>query len=152
MKKIIYGLINNAIESADVYHYKESLWIIFTDKVEWVLELDKNGKLWYNYYFFENLYKYISMDVIENQHYITEWVEDSILNGVKDIRTIPFPLTSTIEDTIQNGVIGARDKKVYYKYSIRDAIQNGVIMNTSKRFALKINQVEDTIQNGIKTN
>ena len=87
------------------------------------------------------------MDVVENQHYITKWVEDNIINGVKDTQDgfslheyraeeiiqngVNHTMWSNdyddVEDTIQNGVketkLGAPDNRDYF---IEDAIQNGI--------------------------
>ena len=68
-------IIDDSTQGVDVYHNNGSMWLIFTDSKKWVIELTKEGTLWYNYYFFKDCYKYLSLDVVENQHYITEWVE-----------------------------------------------------------------------------
>ena len=52
VKDIIFDMINNAVEGVDVYEYKGGLWLIFTDEKEWVIELTKEGILWYNHVFF----------------------------------------------------------------------------------------------------
>lgn len=61
--------------------------------------------MWYNYYFFKDLFSYLSMDVVENQHYITKYVEDALQNGVKNTSHFPIPRLRSVEDVIQNGVI-----------------------------------------------
>ena len=71
-------------DGAEFYRHKGSLWLIFTDQKKWVFELSKEGVLWYNFYFFDKIFKFFSMDLIENQKFITEWVEDTIQNGVKE--------------------------------------------------------------------
>ena len=84
MEKVINRMINDAVEGVDTYKTKDSTWIIFTESKKWVIELTKDGTLWYNYNFFNDLMMYLSMDVVENQHYITKWVEDNVINGVKN--------------------------------------------------------------------
>jgi hypothetical protein len=105
LKSLIFKLINDAVEGVDVYKNKGGLWLIFTDEKKWVINLnDSSGHLYYNTGFFRNIFKYFSMDVIKNQHYITEWVEDTIRNGVKYTSSRQFDDSSYVEDTIQNGV------------------------------------------------
>ena len=87
MKKIVNCLINEAVEKVDQYDNDGSIWLIFTEDKRWVIELTKDGTLWYNYRFFKDLFSYVSMDVVKNQNYITEWVEDTIINGVKETIT-----------------------------------------------------------------
>ena len=151
MKKIIYKLINNAIEGVDVYLHNGSFWLIFTDRKEWVIELDKNGKLWYNYYFFENIFKYISLDVIENQHYITEWVEDTVRNGVMKTNILTNNRFVCVEDAIQNGVMTTTQTWSSMIAAVEDTIRNGV-MTTNAKFYTDQATVEDTIQNEVIIN
>ena len=148
MEKIINRLIDEAVVDVDKYVNNNSTWLIFTESKQWVIELTKDGTLWYNYNFFKNLFVYMSMDVVENQHYITKWVEDNIINGVKHLRHRKGADDSRAENIIQNGVkhteIGwAQDN------GVEDAVKNGVkdIQNCGWS-----NQggAEDTIQNGVK--
>jgi hypothetical protein len=104
-KKILFKLINREVKGADLYQHRGVLWLIFTDEKKWVLFLgEKGGTLSYNYNFFEKLFKYMSLDVVENQHYIAEWVEDTIKNGVRCAGPNLKNKNTTVEDTIQNGV------------------------------------------------
>lgn len=103
MEKIVKKLINGSIKDVDVYYHNGNIWLIFTETKEWVLELKKTGSLWYNYYFFRNLFYYLSMDVVENQYYITRWVEDVLQNGVKKTHHYLQRLGNIVEDVLQNG-------------------------------------------------
>ena len=150
LKNIILDLFDDFTDEFDLYTNPntKSLWGIFTDEKRWIFELTNERTLWYNYNFFTSIFKYISLDVVENQHYITKWVEDTIKNGVKKTKhTHTHP--KYIEDTIQNGVKKTLlnvNKKVS---KVEDTIQNGVkktLLNVNK----KVSKVEDTIQNGIK--
>jgi hypothetical protein len=109
-EKILFKLIDKKVEDADLYEHKGSLWLIFTDDKIWVLEFTDYGTLWYNYNFFNSFFKYLSLDVVKNQHYITEWVEDTIQNGVRPTNIISNKTSPSdascaarVEDTIQNG-------------------------------------------------
>ena len=83
IETLIKKMIDIHIKDADVYVNKGSLWLIFTEEKKWVIELDIDGILWYNYNFFSKIFRLISMNVADNEHYITRWVEDTIQNGVK---------------------------------------------------------------------
>jgi len=102
-KKILFKLIDKKVKGADLYEYEGSLWLIFTDDANWVIELTKVRTLWYNYYFFNSIFKYLSLDVVENQHYITEWVEDTIQNGVRYTDYHSHVYLKRVENTIKNG-------------------------------------------------
>jgi hypothetical protein len=171
--EMVKELIDFNSEGVDTYNHNGSTWLIFTDQKKWVIELTKEKTLWYNYYFFTGVFKYLSLDVVENQHYITKWVEDTVINGVKstkgeyykEIQKVEYTIQNgvkrtiaddirrgwpIIEDTIQNGV--KKTKRSYEgsrKQRTKDTIQNGV-KHTSNRRLVVSKDIEDTIENGVK--
>ena len=172
LQKLIDKVIDKAVVGCDTYKHNGSTWLLFTDDKKWVIELTKEGTLWYNYYFFQKLFKVIALDVVENQHYITKWVEDTIINSVKstkgeyykEIQKVEYTIqngvkdtivtynnfNSQVEHTIQNGV--KKTKRSYEgsrKQRTKDTIQNGV-KHTSNRRLVVSKDIEDTIQNGVK--
>ena len=137
------------IDGSDIYYHKDSLWIVFTETKEWVIELTDKNTLWYNYRFFSRIFDFVSLDVVENQHYITKWVEDTIQNGVRHTAHWNSQSTGPVEDTIQNGVRHTNKIKVSVLEDVEDTIQNGVRHTWVKSFS-NPNTVEDTIQNGVR--
>ena len=146
---IIRKLLKSKIKGVDNYKHNGSTWLIFTSEKKWVIELTPQGTLWYNYYFFSEIFNFVGLDVVENQHYITKWVEDTIQNGVKDILKQQVTSTQIIENTIQNGVKRAKKHKSNKHQRVEDTIKNGV-KNTKGEYYKEIQKVEYTIQNGIK--
>ena len=177
MEKIINKLINEFTKGVDTYTHNGSTWLIFTDKKEWVIELTDAKTLWYNYNFFKGMFDYVSMDVVENQHYITKWVEDNIVggvgqtqrcsqvsdrlldvtiqNGVKHTeKSLQIDGSCVIEDTIQNGVKKTQNIKedytnLYHEKEVRNVIQNGVRHTLNTEY-MPTSMVEDIIENGVK--
>ena len=147
--EVIFDLIDFNIEGIDVYHHNGSLWLIFTEDKKWVFELTKDGTLWYNHYFFTNCFKYLSLDVIHNQHYITKWVENVIQNGVINTHGRRFTRFPRVENVIQNGVINTLPTSGILPTSVENVIQNGVI-NTITHGLMSANTVEHVLQNGVK--
>jgi len=149
MEKVVNRLIDNAVEGVDTYKTDGSTWLIFTETKKWVIELTKDGTLWYNYNFFKDLLVYLSMDVVENQHYITKWVENNVINKVK--RTLDLELRNqlNVENTIQNGVIETKLTTSPFTNYVEDAIENGV----KETIDLEMDDeevVEYFIENGVK--
>ena len=149
-KKLLWLIFKEKTEGCDIYHNHGSIWLILTDEKKWVIELTKEGTLWYNYYFFKDCFRLLSLDVTENQNYITEWVEDNIISKVK--RTVPESIADSfaIEDTIQNGV-----KHTEYgdwldgDERLDDIIQNGVKETKHNPIEDSL-AMEEVIQNGVK--
>jgi len=109
MQKALYKIMDKFIDGSDIYYHRDSLWIVFTETKEWVIELTDKNTLWYNYRFFSRIFDFVSLDVVENQHYITKWVEDTIQNGVRHTFQHVWPNKTRVEDTIQNDI-----KETYY--------------------------------------
>ena len=153
-KEVLFEIIDDVTNGMDIYNHNGSLWIINTKELKWVVEFTNDKTLWYNYNLFKNLFKAISLDISENQKYITEWFESKFLNmqKVKDSCEPFFDQDQYVEDTIQNGVkdtIGI-EKKPFI--SVEDTIQNGV-KDTKRTRLIKLaadQMVEDTIQNGVR--
>ena len=149
MEKIVKTLIDNALEGVDVYFNNGSIWLIFTETKEWVLELEKDGHLWYNHYFFRNLFSYLSMDVVENQKYITKYVEDALQIGVRNTYLYNRFTNKAVEDALQNGVKNTNKLSTNLKTLVEDVLQNGV-KYTKRNNYLTLDKVEDVLQNGVK--
>jgi predicted peroxiredoxin len=149
LQKLIDKVIDKAVVGCDTYKHNGSTWLLFTNDKKWVIELTKEGTLWYNYYFFQKLFKVIALDVVENQHYITKWVEDTVINGVKSTRKLQFVSPSRVEDTIGNGVKHTIDTTHHKNKYVEDTIQNGV-KETKGEYYKEIQKVEYTIQYGVK--
>ena len=171
-KEFLFEIIDDVIGGMDVYNYNGSLWLIKTEELKWAIEFTKDKILWYNYNLFKNLFKAISLDISENQKYVTEWfesrflnkpkvwatfnhaidsnqaVEDTIQNGVKHTQGDQQPFHIDVEDTIENGVRDISPMTQYADWQVEEIIQNGVKETLST--AGKPLRVEDTIQNGVK--
>ena len=153
MKDILFKIINQFTKGVDTYHNNGSMWLIFTDEKKWVIELTKEGTLWYNFYFFQDCFKYLSLDVVENQHYITEWVEDTIQNGVRYTVKLEVLDITLVEDTIQNGVKHTEDSLQERMFFVEDTIENGVkqiIKETIDENHHRLREVVVTLKDGIK--
>jgi len=156
MEKIIQTLIDSWTKGVDTYTHNGSTWLIFTESKQWVIELTDAKTLWYNYNFFKQIFEFTSMDVVDNQQYITKWVENNIINKVEHTSQSLPRKCSSVEDIIQNGPI---DSVRVNEYSLNyvskqrgceDTIENGVKETSHNATMFQSMKVEDTIQNGIK--
>ena len=150
LKKIIFDLIDTKTKGVDTYHHNGSMWLIFTDQKKWVIEFTKQGTLWYNFNFFQQFFRYLSLDVIENQHYITEWVEAILKNGVGYTSPTGEWEPVRVEDTIQNGVRSTDSWAGKPFVSVESIIQNGVKETRSGCDLLIDDSIEGVIRNGVK--
>jgi len=148
--EIVRELIEYNCDGVDKYIHNNSTWLIFTDDKKWVIELTKDGTLWYNYNFFKDVFKYLSLDVVENQNYITKWVEETIITGVKNTRGNENQQCISVEDTIQNGVKNIRYSKSEDDSRAENTIENGVKHTEYGDWLDGDERFDDIIQNGVK--
>ena len=159
VEKLLFYIFDKFILSIDRYKNNGSLWVINTEKQNWILEFTENNTLWYNYQFFEKKMRLCNLDCVDNKDLIQKWfesrflnidpVEDTIQNGVKHTSVPPYIEQKLVEDTIQNGI---KETKVLYKQPellVENTIQNGVKQICNLSFSQpKI--VKSAIQDGVK--
>lgn len=150
MDKIINLLINNWTKGVDTYIHNGSTWLIFTEQKSWVIELTESKTLWYNYNFFKELFGITSMDVVENQHYITKWVEDNIINKVKYTSWGSTMNERFVGDVIEDGVKETELHKGVRPSAVESTIQNGVKETSHNATMFQSIYAEDAIENGVK--
>ena len=149
MEKIINTLINSSVQGVDTYTHNNSTWLIFTESKQWVIELTGYQTLWYNYNFFKNIFAYVSLDAVQNQHLITKWVEDNVINGAKKTLWISTEREKLVDITIQNGIKhtenGDWDDGDWLDDILQEGVKNIIPTNTNLS-----RDVEDIIQNGVR--
>ena len=150
MEKIIHLLIINWIKGVDTYTHNGSTWLIFTDSKKWVIELTDSKTLWYNYNFFKQIFDFTSLDVVDNQHYITKWVEDNIINKVKDTILERNITEGEVEEIIENGVKETSSNVMMFQsMKVKDTIQNGVKHTITSENRSRLT-AENIIENGVR--
>lgn len=149
MEKIIHKLINEFIQGVDTYTHNDSVWLIFTESKQWVIELTENKTLWYNYTFFQEIFIYASLDVVENQQYITKWVEDNIINKISYTE---IAWHNNIDNALKNGVKRTFGFENFTPPTFDDALKNGV-KETNHVDVMKFfdNKMVDTLEKGVRS-
>jgi len=158
MKKIIDELISSSIKGVDVYRWKDSTWLIFTNETRWVVELTDEGTLWYNYKFFKEVFRYVSITVgTEMDGYIIQWANDFFYKDCAH-RAAVYPhlthLTQT-SNVIENGIKDTQGRGKNhgdeFEWHTRAVIDNGVKeVLQSSRVESNSGVIGEVIDKGIK--
>lgn len=129
MQKIINELINFSVKNADVYRWKDATWLIFTDETRWVVELTDGGTLWYNYRFFKDAFKYISMECgQQTEGYIIEWANNFFYNNCAH-RSIAYPQDKYRLETpkvVNNGIKNLSGTRTLGEHYIDMVVTSGI--------------------------
>ena len=82
---------------------KGSIWLINPETEEWMLELQKDGHLWYHDKIFDIFSKYLNMEESDFESFIGLWVEDALKRGVVSTAWTIMLRTNRVEDALKNG-------------------------------------------------
>lgn len=149
MKDIMFDMFDENTKGSEIYEYDNSLWLIIPDAKVWIFEIQDDLTLWYNLPFFEKIYKYVSLDAIDNQNYITKWVEDIIKKGVRDTSSGFTPALRFIDNILKKGVKNTEWANAYDSDDVDNILKKG-IKNTLPDAIYKAYQVQDIIKKGKK--
>jgi hypothetical protein len=158
MQKIVNELINSSIRRVDVYRWKDATWLIFTDETRWVVELTDEGTLWYNYKFFKDVFKYVSINVgTEMDGYIIQWANDFFYKDCAH-RSAAYPrdkdrtkTSNVIENGIKETQQRGKDHGDEFEWYTRAVINKSVKeISQSSRVESNSEVIGEVIDKGIK--
>ena len=81
MDELIDKIISYSVKDFQYHIVGSWFWVVSKEKKEWVIGISQNGYTWYNHYFFNNLFNYLSLEVGDNNRHIRNWAEKNL--GVK---------------------------------------------------------------------
>jgi len=78
MGKMFVNMVDSMCEDCMFYTNKGDIWLINPKTKQWVITYHPPTKyLWWNYNFFETVYKYLSMD-IKDREPIANWIQSRL--------------------------------------------------------------------------
>ena len=81
----------------------ESIWLINPETKEWLLELEKSGKLWYYNEIYLTFKRYFNMERSDFESFIKLWVEDALEKGVSTTYGAVTEPQLKVEDALKRG-------------------------------------------------
>jgi hypothetical protein len=162
MQKIVNKLITSSIKGVDVYRWKNATWLIFTDETRWVVEMTDEGTLWYNYKFFKDIFKYVSITVgTEMDGYIIQWANEYFfkVSTLRSIANNPEKDRSYTEKVLENGTKKTqergKDHGNEFEWHTRAVINKGikeVYDSSSTHRQMRAENLVDRIIRDVKPN
>jgi hypothetical protein len=132
--------------------------LIFTDETRWVVELTDEGTLWYNYKFFKDVFKYVSINVgTEMDGYIIQWANDFFYKDCAH-RSAAYPrdkdrtkTSNVIENGIKETQQRGKDHGDEFEWYTRAVINKSVKeISQSSRVESNSEVIGEVIDKGIK--
>ena len=143
LKKVIFKKLYNDLSHVEIIPYEDSIWFIDRNKKYWYLEFKNNGHLWWRYGYFNRFFQAFSLERIDYEPIIAEWVEDVLNNKV--ITTMPRSLgwSFMVEDVLNNKVITTCPLVDNATAEVEDVLNNKVIttLNVERICDAEVEQV-----------
>jgi hypothetical protein len=79
LKKRIFDKLYEDLKHAEIIDCGNFIWVVDRDKEYWYLQYKKSGDLWWRYQFFDNFFFLFSMEQLQYEQVIADWVEE-VLN------------------------------------------------------------------------
>ena len=102
-----------------------SIWLINPETKKWVVELKKNGILYWYTSFYLNFQRYFNMGRSDFERFITIWVEDVLNRGVSTAGEGGGPSERGVEDVLNRGVSTANLRTECNPDKVEDVLKNG---------------------------
>jgi len=125
VKQIIFDKLYEDLKHVELISYDNSIWFIDREKKYWYIEYRKYGALWWRWPFFPDFFALFSMEQIDFEPIIVEWVEEvlnykikiPILCDAKDYAKVEDVLDYKVETTEVNARlrIGMVEKLLNYR-------------------------------------
>ena len=100
LKKIIFNRLYEELSNVEIIPYKNSVCFIDREKEYWYFEYEKSGILYWKYSFFNDFFKVFSMEYLEFQWIISEWVEEVLNCKIETPRIQPKQINNMVEEVL----------------------------------------------------
>ena len=102
-----------------------SIWLINPETKQWVLQLNKDGNLWWYVGFYRNFQRYFNMERSDYEKFITIWVEDALNRGVSSTTMRSPGTVKWVEDALNRGVSSTSEGSGRMTRTVKDVLKNG---------------------------
>jgi hypothetical protein len=108
-----------------------SIWLINPDTKEWMLELNKSGRLGYYYKTYDTFSMYLNMDEPDFQSFIKVWVEYVLKRGVISTCAVRHRSGGEVEYVLKRGVVSTEQEKMQPVEWVEYVLKRGVVLTDS---------------------
>jgi hypothetical protein len=109
LKEFIFNKLSEDLSHVEIILHGGSLWFVDKENKYWYLELQKLGRLFWRWGFFDNFFKLFGMEKHEFEPLITEWVELFLNREVIMSESLTQPQPVWLESVIAGGITKTMD-------------------------------------------
>jgi hypothetical protein len=130
LKKIIFKKLYDDLRNVEIIPYENSIWFIDREKKYWYFEFEKTGNLWWRYTFFNQFFQLFSLERVEYEPILAEWVEE-VLNS--RVSTTPGQWGALIDlvEEVLNSRVSTIGTYAYRRFHTVEEVLNSKVSNSS---------------------
>ena len=150
LKKIIFDELYRELGKAEIINYNGNVWFIDREKKYWYFELQKDGRLWWRYSFFNNFFLLFSLDSARFEPILKDWVEE-VLNCKVDIPFHNYSVSSSMVEEVLNCKVNTTVPTNSGEVSIVEEVLNHKVDTTYKLSFTNFSIVEEVLNHKVDT-
>jgi len=152
LKKVIFKKLYNDLSHVEIIPYEKSTWFVGRNNKYWYLELKDNGHLWWRLNFFQQFFQAFSLDRIDYEPIIAEWVEEVLNHKVNAAQHSEIRTFHQVEKVLNHKVNAALPDTWTYRplYQVEEVL-NYKVVTTMTGNALTKHQVEEVLNHKVVT-
>jgi len=126
LKKIVFDELYRELGKAEIINYNGNVWFIDRQKKYWYFELQKDGRLWWRYSFFNDFFLLFSLSSFQFEPILKDWVEEVLNCKVNTTVRVVFFMNEEVEKVL-NCKVNTTDGGVYYAPELVEEVLNHTI-------------------------
>ncbi len=130
VKNIIFKFLSDELKNSEIINYNGNIWFIDREKKYWYFELQKDGRLWWRYSFFNDFFFLFSLDSARFEPILKDWVEEVLNCKVNTTVRVVFFMNEEVEEVL-NCKVNATDGGVYYAPELVEEVLNCKVDKTA---------------------
>ena len=125
-KKVIFKKLYNDLSHVEIIPYEKSIWFVGRNNKYWYLELKYNGHLWWRLNFFQQFFQAFSLDRIDYEPIIAEWVEEVLNYKVVTTTISGAACDPQVEEVLNYKVVTTKLDEDLVTYAVEDVLNHKV--------------------------
>lgn len=130
LKKIVFDELYRELGKTEIINYNGNIWFIDRQKKYWYFELQKDGRLWWRYSFFNDFFLLFSLSSFQFEPILKDWVEEVLNCKVNTTVRVVFFMNEEVEKVL-NCKVNTTDGGVYYAPELVEEVLNCKVDKTA---------------------
>ena len=126
VKNIIFKFLSDELKNSEIINYNGNIWFIDREKKYWYFELQKDGRLWWRYSFFNDFFLLFSLDSARFEPILKDWVEEVLNCKVNTTVRVVFFMNEEVEEVLNCKVNTTQKGLFNFTTSVEEVLNHTV--------------------------